>query len=202
MATVLDASILSFFLPAFVFLFIWSVCYAFLSVTKLFGEDAKTLNGTAAFAVAAIAMLSGTKIVNLIAEITPWMVFIIILLFFISVIYLFFGAYGKREASGEAMKEIFGLVGQVPVLVIILIIAVVGISAVFEETVSPYQTVTTESGEVIQINAEGDILEPGEPAKTPASETIQTLVHPRILGAIFMLIVAAVTMQFIVEKVD
>lgn len=192
MATVLDTSLLNFFLPAFAFLFVWSICYAFLSTTKIFGAEAKYLNLVASFSVAAIAILSG-DLVDFLGAITPWIMLVIVLMVFIFMIMLFFGA---REPTEAAFKDIWPLMGKVPIFIIILIIALVGISSVYEETVSPYAV--NEKGEIVPTSGTDSML-PGDVSeeKTPSSEAIKTLVHPRVLGALFMLIIAAITIQII-----
>ncbi len=201
MASVLDTSLLSFFLPVFVFIFVWAITYGFLIVTKLFGDEAKTLNSVASFCVAIIAVLSG-NIVKLVAAITPWIMFIAILLFFIFAIYLFFGAAGEeRKATPTAMREIWPLFGQVPIFIIIVIIAVVGISSVFEQTVSPYEI--NEDGEYVDVDT-GELVTyvDADEEKTTTGETIKTLVHPRVLGALFILIVAALVIQEMGRKIN
>ena len=192
MATILDTSLLNFFLPAFAFLFIWAICYAFLSTTKIFGPEAKYLNLVASFSVAAIAILSG-DLVDFLGAITPWIMLVIVLMVFIFMIMLFFG---KREPTEEAFKDIWPLMGRVPIFIIILIIALVGISSVYEETVSPYAV--NEKGEIVPTTGTDSVV-PGDVSeeKTPSSEAIKTLVHPRVLGALFMLIIAAITIQII-----
>jgi hypothetical protein len=78
-------------------------------------------------------------------------------------------------------EEIWGALGGVQTVVIIgILILVLGISQVFGPVFSPY--------------------EPGGPAeKTIGGETLRTIFHPRVLGAIFILVVAAISIQRISE---
>ena len=172
MATLLDVGVLAFFLPVFVFIFIFSILLALLEKVKLLG-DQKLLNVAAAFSVAAISGFAG-RLTGLISVIIPWVVFIFVLLLLIFLIFQFFG-----------LKEthIWNLVGDTTVFIIILIIVLVGITTVFEGTLSPYTT-----GPTGQVN--------------PRSETLRTLTHPRLLGALFTLVVASSTITYLTKKIE
>lgn len=188
MASLLDVAGLAFFLPVFVFLLIFSLLLALLEKAPLFGKEQRVLNVTAAFSVAAIAVFAG-RLTGLISEVVPWVVFILVLLVLIFGIYGFFGMENKN---------IWALFGEPTPFIIILIIVIVGISVVFEESLSPYQsstaTVTTPEG----ITATQQV----QSATNPRSETIRTLSHPRILGALFILIVAASTVHYLTKKFE
>ena len=178
MATLLDATLISFLMPLFVFLFIFVVIYALLTKTKLFGEKQVALNFLAAICIAAVAVFAG-NLITLIGTVTPWIVFIIIILVFI---------FGMYKLFGVEDKEIWDAIGgKTLVYVIILIIVLVGLSIVFEPQISPYA--------------------PGENAtgiagKDVKSEVITTITHPRVLGALFILLVAAFTVKLLVDKVE
>lgn len=189
MATLLDTGLLSFFLPVFVFIFVFTLLFALLEKVKLFGEN-KTLNVAAALSVAAISLFTG-QFVGLIAIIMPWIIFLLVVLFMIFAIFGFFNV--KNE-------KIWDLFGHTPVFIMILIIVIVGISIVFDTTLSPYQPSNPDSVAVMS-SASGtnaSVLE----AKTTNSrqQTIRTITNPRILGALFMLIIAATTMRYLVDK--
>lgn len=172
MATLLDVGALAFFLPVFVFIFIFSLLLALLQKTKLLGEN-KVLNIAAAFSVAAIAVFAG-KLTGLISVIVPWIVFIFVLLFLIFALFGFFGVDNKK---------IWDLFGETVVFIIILIIVLVGITTVFEGTLSPYGDGTGDGA-------------------NPRSETLRTLTHPRMLGALFTLVVAAATVTYLTKKIE
>src|SRR3989338_28553 len=178
MATLLDATLISFLMPLFVFLFIFVVIYALLTKTKLFGEKQVALNFLAAICIAAVAVFAG-NLITLIGTVTPWIVFIIIILVFI---------FGMYKLFGVEDKEIWDSIGgKTLVYIIILIIVLVGLSIVFEPQISPYA--------------------PGENAtgiagKDVKSEVITTITHPRVLGALFILLVAAFTVKLLVDKVE
>ena len=127
----------------------------------------------ASFSVAFLALFSGSSI-ELIALLTPWFVVMFIFLFLLFMI-LIFGGVDEKKVLGEVG-------GPTVLLVISILMLIIGISNVFGDVFSPY-------GE----EGEQDI----------PSETMETIFHPRILGAIFILLVAAFTVNFIprIDKV-
>ncbi len=169
MATLLDLSLLNFLLPLFIFLFVFVVVYAILSRTSLFGEKQAALNFIAAFCVAALSVFTGT-ITGLVSIVTPWIVFMVLILVFLFGIFKFFGM------KDEKVWDTIG--GPALVYVIILIIILIGMSIVFEEESSPSSD------------------------KSVKSEVITALTHPRLLAAIFILVVAAFSVRFLSEKLE
>ena len=190
MATVLDVSLLGFLLPVFVFIFLLVVMFAILEKTKLFGEKAKTLNLMAAVCVAAISIFIG-DMTKLISATIPWIIFIAIVMMFIYAIFKFYD-------SGEEFWSI--ILGEEVVFILVLLIVFIGITQVFESTVSPYaihedSTVQkTVDGETVIVTASGE-------ETNPAKEAMKTIVHPRILGALFMLIITAISVKFLSDKI-
>lgn len=189
MASLLDVAGLAFFLPVFVFILIFAILLALLEKTELFGKNQRVLNVTAAFTIAAIAVFAG-KLTGLISEVIPWIVFLIVLLVLIFGMYKFFGM--------EKTEEIWALFGEPTPFILVMIIVIVGISVVFEGSLSPYGegtvTVTESDGTVV--------TQPLEGSANPRSETIRTLSHPRILGALFILVVAASTVHYLTKKFE
>lgn len=188
MATVIDTGLLAFFLPVFVFLFVFVVIYAILEKTRIFGEGQKTLNLVAAFSVAAVSIFTG-KLVSLVTVITPWIAFMIIIFLFITAIYMFFG---------KDQQTFWDVLGETPVFVIVLLIVFTGISVVFEGELSPY-----EQAGVKQENIPKD-LQTGLPitTKNPRTEALRTMTHPRVLSALFILIVSAFAIRFLADKYE
>src|SRR3989338_3677933 len=124
MATLLDTSLIDFLLPLFVFLFIFVVIYALLYKTKLFGDKVPALNFLAAVCVAAVAVFAG-NLVKIVSSVTPWIVFIILILVMIFGMYRFLGIQQDKE-----IWDTFG--GPTVITVIIIIIVIIGLTTVFE----------------------------------------------------------------------
>ncbi|MBI2148732.1 hypothetical protein HYU23_03560 [Candidatus Woesearchaeota archaeon] len=160
MATILDTSLIDFLLPIFVFLFIFVVIYALLSKTELFGKNVPALNFLAAICVAAVAVFAG-NLIKLVSSITPWIVFIII------VLVLIFGMFRFLDVKDKQIWDTFG--GPIVVTVIILIVILIGLTTVFESQLTPFGG-SSESATIS-----------GVPGKTVKNEVISTLTHPRLL---------------------
>ncbi len=181
MATLLDATLISFLLPLFVFLFIFVVLYGLLSKTKLLGENT-ALNFLAALCVAAVAVFAGT-LIKLIGTVTPWIVFVLIILVLIFGIFKFFGVEDKETWDTIGGKTV--------VYVVILIILLIGLTIVFEPEVSPFE----------DKNGTG-VSSSGLAGKSVKNEVLSTLTHPRLLGALFILLVAAFTIKLLIDKAE
>ena len=165
MATFLDIGLLEFFLPVFTFILVFSGLYALLVKTGILGDNKRVILG-ASVAVAFITMFSGSA-TGLINFITPWFVvmFVFLLLFFGILMFL-----------GQSEEKIWArLGGPVTVLIFALIIVIVAMGQVLGPVFSPY--------------------EEDEDGKDIGGETLKTLFHPRVLGALFILIIAAFTIQ-------
>ncbi len=198
MATIFDMGGLTFFLPVFVFFFIFAIVYAVLEKTGLFGDEAKALNLIAAFSVAMISIFTG-KLVDLVAIITPWIAFVFIVMLFLFAMFMFFGTKpGEGGLSrGVGKHSFWNTIGEVPMLIIILVIVFMGLTTVFESDVSPYQEEVQEVDEFGNVHTVIREVEPD-----PSSETLKALTHPRLLSAMFLLIVAAISIKFLADKYE
>jgi len=178
-ATFLDIGFLRFFLPVFTFLFVLVLIKAMLGATKLLGESSN-LQWIASISVATIVLFS-TKSIELINFITPWFVILFVFLFLLFILFLFLG--GKEKEKG--MDEIWSMIGGKNTIVIVaILILAIAIGQVFQGTFDPYSSTAG--------------------TKTIGGETVRALFNPRILGAIFLIIVAAFAVgkisQQVVEK--
>lgn len=141
------------------------------AILKKVAKFEDRLSWVAAFSIAIVAMFSG-KAIDLINFITPWFVVIFVFLFLVFMGLMFWGVEEKK---------VWDTLGGVNTIVIVtILVLVIGISQVFGPVFSPYA--------------------PGGPAeRTIGGEAIRTIFHPRVLGAIFILIVAAFAIQRISE---
>ena len=176
MATFLDIGFLRFFLPVFTFLFVLVLLKAMLSATHLLG-DSSNLQWVASISVATKVLFS-TKSVDLINFVTPWFVILFVFLFLLFIMFMFLS--GKE--AGVQKEEVWSMIGGKNTVVIagILILAV-GVSQVFQGTFDPYSS--TDGG------------------RTIGGETIRAIFNPRILGAIFIIVVAAFAVGKISQQV-
>jgi hypothetical protein len=183
MATLLDTSLLSLFMPVFIFLLVFVIIYALLSKTQIFGkEKVAALNFMAAVCIAAVSVFAGS-LTKVITTITPWIVFIIIILFII------FGLYTWLGVKNEEIWTTIG--GNITIFIIILIVVLIGLVTAFEKEISPFLGQSSSSSTVV---ADG--------ANSVQKEAIATLIHPRVIGALIILVVAAISVKLIVDKLD
>lgn len=169
MATLLDLTVLNYLTPLFTFLFILIISYAVLDKFKLLGENFAP-KAIAAFSIAMIFLFS-TRMVKIVNMATPWFILMIVLGFFIIAILMFLGV-----KESDISKTVTG--GNVvwPIIVISLIIFIIIIVNAFQDLQSPYGT---------------------EDQKTRTTEGLRALVHPRLLGALFLLLISVYAIMFI-----
>lgn len=183
MASFLDISLLEYFLPVFTFLFVFVVLYAVLDKFKLIGDN-KGVKLLAAFSVSILFLFSSDAL-NLINFITPWFIVFVVIAMFLIALFMFIGvkeeALVKRVGSGEVIW---------PIIIISIILLIVALVHVFGEYQSPYKTGSTE--ETVK-----QTVSDGEQAKTREGESLKTIVNPKILGALFLLIVATFAISYI-----
>ncbi|MEK6835783.1 MAG: hypothetical protein AABX55_02055 [Nanoarchaeota archaeon] len=174
MATILeDLGFLQFFLPVFIFLFIFALVYAVLDKFKLMGEN-KLLKGLVAFVIGLLFLFSQDAL-EFVQFLTPWFVIFVVIALFILSLFIFMGV--KEESLKEAVgsPQVYWVV---LILIIILLIAAIG--SVF----APF-------------------FAPEEPATTPTEIGVtEILVHPRVLGALFLLIVSAFVVRFVSTGIE
>ena len=126
----------------------------------------------ASFCIAALATLAG-KPKDLIVFMTPWFVVIFVFLAFMFMILTFLGSSEKESWETVGGKPLY--------FIIAILIVVIGISQVYEGIFSPYNT---QGGTSI------------------GGETLRTIFHPRVLGAIFLLVVCAWTIRNVSMNVE
>ncbi|MBS3155078.1 hypothetical protein J4404_01120 [Candidatus Woesearchaeota archaeon] len=127
----------------------------------------KSLKFIAALSIALISLFAG-GVVDLINYIVPWFVFI-----FIFLILLFMGL----TFLGIEKDIVWNNLSIWTVMVISFLLLLIGITQVYSNIFTPY--------------AGGNVT------KTIGSETLRTIFHPRVLGALFILIVASLTIRFV-----
>ena len=153
-----------------VFTFLFITILCYAILRKVLKDLDNKAVWVAAICLGLMALFSG-KAIDLINFITPWyiVIFVFLLLTFMALMFW-----------DVPQKDILQSLGGTTTIVIVgILILVLGISQVFSPVFSPYETT---SG-----------------AKTIAGEALKTVFHPRILGAVFILIIAAFAVQRISE---
>ncbi|MBS3163301.1 hypothetical protein J4427_01290 [Candidatus Woesearchaeota archaeon] len=132
----------------------------------------KTLKFIVALSIALVSLFAG-GVVDLINYIVPWFVFI-----FVFLILLFMGL----TFLGIEKQVVWNNLSIWTVMVIAFLLLIIGITQVYGEIFTPY------AGSNV--------------TKTIGSETLRTLFHPRVLGAIFILIIASLSVRFIAPRME
>jgi len=177
MAGALDIGLLEYFSIIFPALLVFVVVYALLSKLKILGES-KSIQAIAAIAIAFIVILSRdvTKIINVIA---PWFVILFVFIILLLVIYKMLGASDENLSTFITTHTMT----QWMIFIIGIIIVIAGIASVYGERLTPITT-----GEGNGTTASSSTSTTGS---TFGESVGKTLFHPKIIGTIFIFLVAA-----------
>jgi hypothetical protein len=173
MATLLDADIMGLLSPIITFLFILVVTYAMMDKFELMGKN-RAIHGAIAFCVAFLFLFSRAA-VGIIQVVTPWFMVLAILGLFIISFFIFIGVKPENMTKAVERPEVYW-----PLLIIILIFLFVSIAQVFKATADVDDTISEGEGTSAGLNA---------------------IVNPKVLGAVILLVIAAMSIRLITENV-
>jgi hypothetical protein len=186
MATPIDVGLLGTFSPIFVFIFVFAVSYAALTMTKVLGKDNGNIVGVIAFCIAIFVTLS-TKPRLMIPEMVPWFAMIIIFFMFLMLAMRF--VFGEKGGD-EVLMKVLGGGGSSSavgagwwVFIMVIGVVVIGLSASVGPEVTPGSNDTS-------INLPSA---PGTGSTQTGSwntNMLNTLFHPKLLGTVLILIIA------------
>lgn len=179
MATPFDLELLQNFSFIFPFLLVFAIVLALLEKTKLLGDGKTMLNSAVAIVVAFLVLLSDTayKIINAMA---PWFVLLIVFLVFLMLIFMMFGT--KETDFASAAKD--------PVVMwSIIIVSLVIIISVASQ-------VWYVEGQRLDPSINGS-MEAEEDYVVYHNTKIKPLYHPKLLGLIFIFLVAAFSVRLL-----
>ena len=164
MATpILTGAAYDFLITTFMFIFIFAILYAIISKIELFGEN-KAVQAAIAFAAAMLVIfIPETR--ALINFMTPWFVIFIIVIIFMLLIVMALGI--KHTEITDYLKDSPGT--TTTIVVVVLLIFLFAMYKVF-----------------------GPIFTMAGPGETGLWATItRTLLQPKILGVLFLLLIAS-----------
>jgi len=192
MASFIDVSLTGYFTNIFLFLLVYAGVFALLSKLKILGEN-KNLGAVIAFVIALFVTLS-EPVSKFIIFVLPWF-------FVIGLILLFFIFIGKL--FGKTDKDIawaFTWNSESPVItwviIIVIIVLVIGFSQMFGQELleqnptysegESSETVSSVATSSINVGLDGNEI----PTDTGeySSNVLGTLIHPKILGMIVLLV--------------
>ncbi len=189
MATAEGFGLLGNFSGIFTFLFAFAVIYGVLSITNIFGDKSgKTVNPIIAFSLALMASFSDF-FVNTIALMSPWLIMIVVAIFFVLLILRFLGVsestlenFFSSDGPMEKKTVVYWVIGMAVAVVALTISLQVG------DDIGPY----VGGGDVGEVNetapANGDIPT-GE--GTFADNLAATIFHPKVVGSFLVILFAS-----------
>jgi hypothetical protein len=196
MATFLEIGLLEHFGPLFVVLIIFLILFGLMEYVKAFGEGKRGLHAIIALMVALLFLASkaATTMVNLMV---PWFMVLVIFVFFVMFVVRMFGV-----GEGD-MKTLIKDSNVYPwIIVFALLILFVGLGTVFGqgllESGSGKTPTTTNYTDGTGIsNPDSGTTSTATPSF--ATNALNTLRNPKVLGLIFVLIVAAFALLFLTK---
>jgi hypothetical protein len=205
----LDTGLLNFFSPLFLFILIFAIVYAMMQWSKLFGDN-KVLHAIIAVMIGLFGSLLSPSARSMIEYIIPWFTFLII---FGVMIIIIFKMFGVSDSSLTFAVKSSGVMWTI--LIIAIVIALGALSNTFgqsslaittpgagaTENVSSADTgqSTTNSVGIISVG------NPGTPnmASTDFKSNLgATFYNPKILGALFILLIAAMAARMLTAPVS
>lgn len=175
MATILDIGILNHFVPLFVFILIFVVVYAVLLKTNLLGEN-KGLISLASFVIAFLFIVTRTA-TEFVELVTPWFVVLIIVAMCFLLIFMFLGV--KPDVIAKAVST-----EGTAWLILIVLLVLLGVA------------LTKVIGPSVAAITQGDGTQEG------FMGSVGTIIfHPKILGVLFILIIAAYAIKAVSKAV-
>lgn len=193
MATFLDISILEDFSIVFIFLLVFVIVYAFLEYSNIFGQGRKGINGIIALAIGILIVISRPAVL-LINSITPWFMILFIFIFFIIFAIRMFGVSESDTISMVKEPRVY-----MWLVVIFVIILIAGLSSTFGQLLLEKGTgiegEELEDGTILPGNIEG-----GSTKTTSfGGNVLNTLVHPKVLGLIAILLIGLFAIIFLTK---
>jgi magnesium-transporting ATPase (P-type) len=182
----LQLGILSYFSAIFPALLVFVLVYAILEKTKILGEN-KIVHSIAAI-VAAFLVLLSRDIIAIISFGAPWFVLVFVFLTLLLLIYRFMGA--SEEDLAKVIRTDKPI--QWAVFAVGAIIVIAAISNIYGQRLLEKEGV--EGGNV---TAEEKAAEEG---RTFSSELYDTVFNPKVLGLIFIFLVAVFAIALLTRE--
>jgi len=182
MATFLDITALGYFSSIFSFLFIWVIVFAVLEKVKIFGSN-KGIHAIIGLSLAVLVLLSKT-VTAVIAMMAPWFVLIFVFMLLVMMASMFLGAseQGVLHTLGE--KET-GAITWILIIGIIVVLGSLGMTF-FSKPIT---------GDTVDATTNATVTTTGGVGGIGSSAFWATFLHPKVLGLVFLLLIATFTIR-------
>ncbi|MBU0461929.1 MAG: hypothetical protein KJ574_05065 [Nanoarchaeota archaeon] len=199
MATFLDVGLFSYFSVIFPVLLVFLLVFAVLTKTKFFGDN-KGVYALIAFALA-MMMLFTPGIIKVISVMAPWFVFIFI---FFTLGILTLMILGTSSDSITKYMSEWDTVHWF-ILAFAIIIAIGSLASVYGGSLLPYTSETAAGETVEHVSGENASAETATTGRTTSTGDFnqnvgRVLFHPKVIGMIFVLLVASFTIRMMASK--
>lgn len=186
----LDLGLLEYFSIIFPAILIWVVVYMILEKTKLLGES-RSLHAIIALVMAFLVIVS-KNVAGIINFISPWFVLLFIFVLLLLMVYRFMGV--SEQEITKFVSTDAPVIWLVFAIGIVIIIA--GISHIYGQGLL---TGTGAEGTVTEtIIGEGEVG--GTGTQSFARNISNTFFHPKIVGLIFVMLVAVFTIALLTRE--
>ncbi len=195
MVTLLDATLLKQFSVIFSIIFVIVVVFGVLQFTKFMGKSPGMQFLLAL--IVGLFVIFVPALTDLISFIIPWMTFFFIFVVFLLIAYKLFGAsdadiLGVLKADSTIAWVIF---------IIFALIIVVGFSQVYGQRLLTGSSQSPTENEVYPYDVNGQPVEDFSSTSSDFQKNFRaTMFHPRVLGTIFILVVAVLTVAILSRK--
>jgi len=187
MAAVLDIGLLEYFAIIFPAILIFLLVFALLQKIKILGDN-KVINSLVALALAFIVLLS-QNILSIVNFAAPWFVIVFVFLILLLTVFKLMGASDENIASVVRTDKVV----QWTFIAIGLIIIMAAFSNVYGQKLLPY---TLEENATTSVEGE----EVGTATGSFQTNVLGVFFHPKVLGLIFILLVAVFTIALITKE--
>ncbi len=185
---ILDLSIFEYFSPILTFILVWTLVFGIFQYAKIFGDN-RVIHGMIAFIIGIFFLFVGeaATIVNFMA---PWFTVLFIFAIFVLIIFKIFGA------TDAQIKNVITHHGGLRWVIIIMAIIILLISfavAFGQQWLGYTEPYTAEQGVPSNQQTTGELSSSN--GGDYYSNVAGTLFHPKILGVLFLLIIAVFTIK-------
>ncbi len=178
MATLLDATVLQAIASIFPFLFVLVLVYALLARTKLVGENT-FVHIIIALAIS-LPFLFWDLPAKIISTMAPWFIIFFIFIIFALIVFKIMGAKDEQIATAVKMPIVYW-----SLIIVALVILTASVTKVYY---GEYNASTVPEGEDSSRTIEYE------------GEDIYLIYHPKMLGFIFIFLVAAFTVGLMSKR--
>ncbi len=190
MVTILESGILEHFTIIFSLVFVIAIVYGIFQMAKIFGDN-KGLHGIIALVVGLLVIMV-PDITKIISVMIPWFALLFIFILFVLVAYKIFGA--SDEDIAGVLKSDNVVIWVIVIIVIVIVVA--SFSNVYGQRLLSESS--ENGGEASDSGAESRDDGTGTPSF--GQNVSATIFHPKVLGMLFILIVAIFTISLLAMK--